>query len=404
MPLTRRSFLARAAASGAAAAFGAQGAFALPRRGGDAADLPALVVLQLAGGNDGLSTVVPFADDAYRRLRKATRVEPHEVLKLDEATGLHPNLKGLRALYGDGKLAVVRGAGYPDPNRSHFESYEIWHAADRRGRDVDTGWLGRAADLLSDDATGAAAVVHLGKQAPFSLTAKRRPPVVFETPDAYRWIGGDKEAAALADSIDEDPPARAGRDEALGKVRRALREAQASSAAVRAAAKNYRPKADYPRSPLAGALRTAAGLVAGGVGVRIFSLEMGGFDTHVGQRPRHDALMTQLGDALRAFYDDLGKAGLDRRVTTLVFSEFGRRAAENGSAGTDHGAASCLFVAGGAVRGGLYGAPPDLEDLSQGDPRFTVDFRRVYASLLERVIGVDAAAVLGRDFPSLPLF
>ncbi len=397
MTLSRRTFLRVAAGVGSAFAAGDLAA-ATFGSASFANDGKVLLLLQLSGGNDGLSTVVPYADEAYHRLRKATRIEPSSVLKLDDATGLHPNLKGLKKLYDGGRAAVVRGVGYPDPNRSHFESYEIWHTADLRGRAVDTGWIGRYADGLPDAVAGPTSTVHVGKTAPYSMTAKRRPPAVFETPDSYRWLGGAAETAALNDASDDELAPRAGRDRALGKIRRTLLEAQASSAAVRAAAARYKAQATYPRTGLAGALHTTAALVKAGLGVKVFSLETGGFDTHVNQRPRHDQLMTQLDEGLTAFYADLAAQKLDGRVTTLVYSEFGRRAAENGSAGTDHGSASCLFVVGGEVKGGLYGRNPDLVDLERGDPRFTTDFRSVYATLLQGVLGTEPQHVLGAAF------
>lgn len=399
MNVSRRAFLRVAAGAGSVFLAGdLRAASFVGNRGRVGDDGNVLVLIQLSGGNDGLSTVVPFADEAYHRLRKSTRIEPDAVLKLDDATGLHPNLKGLKSLYDRGRVAVVRGVGYPEPNRSHFESYEIWHTADLRGRAVDTGWIGRYADLLPDAAASATTTVHVGKTAPYSMTAKRRRPAVFETPDSYRWIGGAAESETLTDACGDDPPARAGRDQALAKIRRTLLEAQSSSAAVRAAAARYKAQATYPREGLAGALHTTAALVKAGLGVRVVSIETGGFDTHVDQRPRHDRLMTQLDGSLAAFYADLAAQKLDGRVTTVVYSEFGRRAAENGSGGTDHGAASCLFVLGGGVKGGLYGRNPDLVDLDRGDPRFTTDFRGVFATLLQGVLGADPKAVLGAAF------
>jgi uncharacterized protein (DUF1501 family) len=398
----RRAFLSFAAAGAAGVILRPASAPSLfGRLPGAPEDDRILVVVQLSGGNDGLSTVGPFADDAYLRARRATRVDAAAAHKLSDAVRMHPSLKGLAALYDAGRLAVVQGVGYPQSNRSHFESFEIWHTADVRGRDLDTGWIGRYADLLPDGSCDANCVVHVGKTLPYSLTAKRRAPASFDTPDAYRWIGGETEAKALTEAAKADREAHPGREAALAKIRKTLLEAQESSASIRSAAAKYKAKAAYPRTGLGGALHTVAALVNGGVRTRVYSLDMGGYDTHVNQKTRHDALMTQLGDALKAFHDDLAAQGSAHRVVTLVFSEFGRRVAENGSAGTDHGSASTLFVLGAPVKGGLYGAYPSLVDLDRGDLKFTTDFRRVYATLLDRWMGSDADRVLAGPFERL---
>jgi len=378
-----------------------------------------LVILQLSGGNDGLSTVVPFGRDEYGRNRNRTRVEAGKILKLTNDIGLHPELKGLKALYDEGKLAVVQGTGYPDPNRSHFKSMDIWHAADHRGRAMSHGWVGRLVDTQFTDSENPNLVVHVGQRIPYALHAAIHRPVAFTAPQAYRWIGADREVAALEEAAPicehEPAPARSmaanasaprahpGRDSALDRLRRVLQEAQESSQKVRDSVARFRPKVKYPPSPLSAHLATVAALITGGLGTRIYSVEMGGFDTHVNQKNRHDNLMRTLGGAVTAFQRDLEAHGLADRVCLMAFSEFGRRVRENGSAGTDHGVAGPMFVLGTKVKGGLAGKHPSLSRLDKGDLIHTTDFRRVYATLTDDWLGANHREVLGKRWPKLGL-
>ncbi len=370
-----------------------------------------LVILQLAGGNDGLNTVVPFTNDAYGKARRRLRIDPKDILRIDDHIGLHPGLGGLKSLWDDGDLAIVQGVGYPNPNRSHFKSFDVWHAASARGRSVGTGWVGRLCDHAFADVPDPNLVVHIGNRTPFSLYSTAHPPVAFSTPQAYRWIGSDREASALeAAAPDRMPPEvkgmsppASGRDRALADLRRALRDAQASSETVRKAAARFRPKAPYPNSKLAASLATVSALITGGLSTRVYSVEAGGFDTHANQKQRHDNLMKQLGEGLSAFMKDLAAHGTAKRVTVFVFSEFGRRVAENASGGTDHGTAGPSFVVGPNVKGGLYGKYPSLTDLDKGDLKYEVDFRSIYATLIDRCIGADHAPVLGKRWGLLPV-
>lgn len=358
-----------------------------------------LVLVQLSGGNDGLSTIVPYGDDAYGRARKETRVESREVLRIDELRGFHPELKALAARFQEGGLAVVEGVGYPAPNRSHFKSLDIWHAADRRGRSAGQGWIGRACEAAFGDSVDSLRVVHIGDQPPYSVYSTRHPASSFTIPQGYRWVANEAEVAQLVDDSAQRPEANA----ALAHVRAMQEDALASSVAIRRAAFAYRPTVDFPSGPFGSSLRSAAALIHADLGCRVVSVELDGFDTHNDQRRRHDRQMTLLDEGLGAFLRDLEASEAGRNTVVLVFSEFGRRVAENGSRGTDHGCAGPVFVAGTPVKGGLLGAPPSLTELDRGDLVFTTDFRRVYATLLEQVFELDPAEVLGASFDPLPL-
>jgi uncharacterized protein (DUF1501 family) len=358
---------------------------------------PVLVLVQLTGGNDGLSTVVPLEDDVYGRARSTTRIAASEALVLDERRGLHPALTRLRELHAKGALALVEGVGYPAPRRSHFQSLEVWHSAENAGR-ASEGWIGRLARAVwGEEAPRGSAVnriVHVGPRPPFALHSSLHPPVAFTAPNQYRRAGSAADLATLDGLPDEG-------DSTLAFLRGVERDALSSSRAVREAVQRYEPRAEYPAEPFGHELRAAAALIDGGLGVRIVSLELDGFDTHAEQRRRHDRLMATLDAALGAFLADLERSEAGKEALVLVFSEFGRRVEENGSGGTDHGCAAPLFVLGCKIRGGLYGQPSSLAELVEGDLAFTTDFRSVYATAIERCFGVPHERVLGERYPLL---
>lgn len=400
--LDRRGFLTGLSVLGAgsllASAPGARlSARGLLRDDADDGSPPLLVLLQLSGGNDGLSTVIPHGDDAYHSARRVTRHE-EGWLPLDDYRGLHPELGGLHAAWEAGRLAIVEGVGYPQPNRSHFKSFDIWHAADPRGRAAGEGWVGRLCQALAPDEPHPNRVVHVGARPPYSLHSSRHPAASFAVPAGYRWL--DNEDDVLAP---EGPAPESSGSSALDRLRAVAHDARESSLAVRRAVARYRPRAEYPREPFADSLRVAAALAHGDIGARVISVELGGFDTHDGQRGRHDTLMRRLDAGLTAFDADLVGTGAGANTVVVAFSEFGRRVAENGSAGTDHGTAGPMFVLGDRVRGGLHGAPPSLTELDGGDLVHTTDFRSVYAALLEQHFEVDPAAVIAGEHEPLEL-
>ncbi len=354
-----------------------------------------LVVIQLSGGNDGLNTLVPYGDDAYGQNRRGLLID--KPLKIDEYVGLNPNLDKLLPLYKDGKMAIVQGVSYPNPNRSHFKAMDIWHTGDMRGRGVETGWLGRAIDARCPSDQDPNLVINVGTSVPYALNAKVHKPVSFDQTEAYQWRGRDRK------EFDELNQKQHGMSN-LDWLHRVAANARSSSSTVRRAARNYKAKGNYPqRNQLAGQLRTVASLIVGKLRTRVFYVSMGGFDTHVRQKNTHDRLMRQFGDAVAAFLDDLKQQGVSKRVLVTVFSEFGRRVTENGSQGTDHGVAGPMFLIGDRVKGGLKGKYPSLTDLDKGDLKMSVDFRQVYASILEDWVKIPSKQVLGKQFTKLDL-
>lgn len=360
-----------------------------------------LVLVQLSGGNDGLSMVVPFGDDAYNRARTSTRIGASEVQKLDNYRGLHPELKGLRAAWDAGALAIVEGCSYPKPNRSHFQSYEIWHTASMRGRDAGDGWIGRLCAEAWPQGAAPELVVHIGANAPYSLHSSRYPAVILQNPNAYKWISDQADDRELyRDSGGKDKPAGS---DALRRLRGILDDATASSLRVRKAVLEHNTKAAYGEDDFSQSLRVAGALLGQRTGSRVISVELGGFDTHTNQRTAHDARMRILDAGLKSFRQDLIESGADANTVIVVFSEFGRRVQENGSRGTDHGVAAPMLLLGSSVRGGLHGKHPSLVELTDGDLAMTTDFRSVYASLAEGCFGANGSRVLGAEYPGLDL-
>lgn len=375
---------------------------------GRAAPARTLVLIQLTGGHDGLSMLVPYSDDGYARARDNTRFAAADVLRLDARVGLHPELTRLRALLGAGGLALIEGVGYPEPNRSHFRSMDMWHAADPRGRGLGAGWIGRALERLTDLPPHAA--IHLGPRPPFSLHSSRRAPLCLTPrllaaadPERSRALDAARALEAVPDA-DMDVP---GQGETLALVRARWLDAQASTARLRDALERAETRsgrhgaANYPASAFARDLASCAALIHAEQGVRVCSLELDGFDTHKDQRGRHARLMGELDGALAAFAADLAQSDAGRETLVLCFSEFGRRVEENASGGTDHGAAGLALALGPRVKGGLHGSPPALDRLDDGDLAFTTDFRRLYATCLEHVLGLEPAGVLGPGFAPL---
>jgi uncharacterized protein (DUF1501 family) len=360
-----------------------------------------LVVVQMTGGNDGLNTVVPFNHDAYRKARPKLAIAAKDVLKINDSLGLHPSARGLSKLLEDGKLAIVQGVGYPNPNRSHFESMDIWHTCQRKGSPRSTGWLGRFLDASHKASVVDAPAIHVGpEKQPLALAAEKVRVSSFASPDSLRLRDDDNMqlSAAIRKLTNSGEPLASASDPLLGFLQSSTTSALVTSDRITAALRDYKTPVRYPESPLAQRFKTIAQLIDAGLKTRIYYVELDGFDTHAQQPAAHATLLSQFGDAMRAFTDDVAHHGHGDRTLVMSFSEFGRRVAENASQGTDHGAASVMFLAGSRVRAGLVGEHPSLDDLEDGDIKFHTDFRQVYATLLERWLGWSSKSVLGGEF------
>lgn len=387
-------------------------------------DSPILVVIQLAGGNDGLNTLVPFTDDAYYNARQRIAKKEKELIRLNDQIGLNASMPYLGSLYKEGHLACIQGVGYPNPNRSHFVSTSIWETADPSTRS-NTGWIGRYFDNACSGADPTVGI-SFNKTQPESFGALKNSGICLSSPELYRWIhgGGEKAQAEeffselnrpdLDKEADNSPvdgasigmsgggkPGIVQGESNLAFLERVAMDARVSSSKILEIAARHKTQVSYDGSPLARSLNLVSRMIAGKLPTRIFYVSHGGFDTHNNQANSHDRLLSQLDGAIKSFMQDIKAQGNADRVTVMTFSEFGRRVAENASGGTDHGQGSCMFVAGAPVKGGLYGKQPSLTDLSQGDLKFTTDFRSVYATLLDEFMKTPSMPVLKAKYPSL---
>jgi uncharacterized protein (DUF1501 family) len=379
-------------------------------------DHPILVVLQLAGGNDGLNAVIPFADDAYYRARPTINIPKDKVLTLDSYVGFNPRMAPLKKLYDQGKLALLQGVGYPNPNRSHFRSTEIWQTASDADRFIRTGWLGRYFDSCcsgQDPTTG----LTVGSQLPQAFTAEHATGIAF-TPGGRLDFGKEPDTSEQVvfdelNGISQDHDVSAGGSiasiagpsesslSAIEYLQRTALDAQVGTDKIGAILKKVKAEANYPKTPLGNELSLIARLISGGLPTRVYYTSQGGYDTHSAQENSHNNLLGQLAEALVAFSQDLTAKGIFDRVLVMSFSEFGRRVTENASRGTDHGTAAPMFICGGNIKPGLYGKHPSLDRLDQGDLIHTVDFRSVYATILEKWMQAPASKILGRGFTEL---
>ena len=379
--MKRREFLSTAAAS--AAALWLPGA-ALAQAASGYRRL--LVLIELKGGNDGLNTAVPYADDVYYSLRPRLAVKRDQVLQLDERTGLHPAMKALMPLWQARELALVQGVGYPNPNLSHFRSIEIWDTASRSDETLSEGWLARA---------------FAARPAPDSFAADG---VVVGGEDLGPLAGSSTRAIALTDTESFLRQARLANPAGKARNRALAHILKVEADVVQAAAglnTNFAFRAEFPRNPFGQAVRTAAQIAANPVGAAVIRLSLGGFDTHRNQPVVHDRLLGELSEGIAALKAALVELGKWDSTLVMTYAEFGRRPQENGSMGTDHGTANAQFLMGGRVRGGLYGEPPTLRNLEGGNLRFAVDYRCLYATVLERWWGVESGRVLNGRFAAL---
>jgi uncharacterized protein (DUF1501 family) len=368
------------------------------------ADKRTLVVVQLSGGNDGLNAVVPYGNGMYYQLRPQIGIAADQVLRLDDNVGLHPNLKSFKALYDKQQLAIIQGVGYPHPSRSHVRSMEIWHTARPQGSVPTNGWLGAFMAEVYKVGESPFQCVNFGTSVPQALHTEHAPVAALQDTTSFQFLV-DKRLPTMKDPLLKTfgqvyaRPAK--KTPALELVASNWDNTARGVDVLSGTSEKYQAAAQYPNNGFGKTLQQIAQMIASDVGTRVFYLQLGGFDTHANEKPSHATLMSQLADSLAAFQADLEGHGRADQVLTMSFSEFGRRVKENGSQGTDHGAAGPMFVLGTNVKGGLYGDHPDLSKLDDGDLRHSVDFRSVYASVIENWLGAPSQDVLGGSFDRL---
>ena len=359
-----------------------------------------LVVLEMSGGNDGLNTVVPHADDIYYRLRPHIAIRPDRVRRIDERFGFNPGMAGFERLYKDGRLAIVHGCGYEQPSFSHFASMAYWHTAAPNSGE-ETGWVGRLADALWPGGDPGL-VINIASSQSLAVRSRGQVPVVFDDPERFERQAPFEERGLIGRDTPPDP----GSNPTRRYLHEIAQSARLASAQVRQACAAYRTPVDY--GLLSMDLPKVAALIAAKLPTRLYyvSYRNNAFDTHVHQLDQHQRLLTYVSDAVAGFLRDMERIGRADDVVLMAFSEFGRRVPENANLGTDHGTAGPMFVAGKPVRGGQYGEPPNLARLTADDNLVhSTDFRRVYATVMGGWLGLqDAAAVLRGRFQPFPIF
>ncbi|MBL4769952.1 MAG: DUF1501 domain-containing protein [Planctomycetes bacterium] len=363
-----------------------------------------LILLELKGGNDGLSTVIPLQDPLYLKFRTNALVEPKDAIRLDPTHGLNPNLKSFARIFNEGNMAIIESVGLPNRVRSHFRATDIWHSANLEKAGAAPGWIASLGDLAWRK-RGSEAVVHFGRDPLNAHRSATRSFLAIENPAHFALLGAGPENFEKA-----KPKGKArrhklgsGQASALERIREIQDSARHESLRIRAATAGYRTSVVYPKTPLGSNLRDIAALMNIPVGAppRVLSTTSGGFDTHSRQKNPHDRLMTGLDEALGAFMQDLARTPIGRNAVVLAYSEFGRRVQENGSQGTDHGKGGPSFVFGHNITGGIFGQAPNLADLDDGDVKYSTDFRSLYSTLIEDLFDCDSKRVLGAKIPKL---
>ncbi|MCE2800654.1 MAG: DUF1501 domain-containing protein [Planctomycetaceae bacterium] len=357
-----------------------------------------LVVIQLSGGNDGLNTIVPYRDELYAKARPKLGIPSNDVIKLTEELGLHPSLRAIENQFSENRFSIIQGVGYPSPNRSHFESMDIWHSCHPKKDRSQSGWLGRWITEQTAHPTSDSTAIHIGSdtlplacqergvQVPSlaSLEQMRLKAKLDSMQDKQSRPGAEpnsKDSGSLLDFLSTSTVSALEVSERLDKI---LAQPDASG--------------DFPKTALGEKLRAVSRLILSGLKTRIYYVTLDGFDTHANQPDVHASLLKQWSEALAAFLSRLKQTGQHDRVLVMTFSEFGRRVSENASLGTDHGAAAPMFLAGPKLPKIIHGPMPDLSDLEDGDLRFKIDFRSVYASVLEHWMMTDSRKALDGDY------
>jgi uncharacterized protein (DUF1501 family) len=384
----------------------ASGAFFLPSflKAFEYRRLPAggkvLVVIQLGGGNDGLNTVIPFENDLYYNKRKSLSIPKTEVLGLTDQLGLNPGLKSFKDIYDQGWMTILNSVGYPNPDRSHFRSMDIWQSASDAKEYLSTGWIGRYLDSSCAGCDKAYNAIEVDDT--LSLAMKGNTKKAIAVRDVNRLYKTTRDPffeqvanAAKPDMLTEDN---------LGYLYKTMIETYSSAEYISTTSKIYESKATYPDSGFSKQLKMISGLIQSGLQTKVYYVSLGGFDTHVGQKGTQERLLKTWSEGVSAFLNDLKTGGKLDDTLVMTFSEFGRRVEQNASNGTDHGTANNLFLFGGKLnKKGFYNEAPDLNDLDQGDIKYKIDFRNVYADVIKNWLDVDEESILNQKFSPLGL-
>ncbi|MEO7264018.1 MAG: DUF1501 domain-containing protein [Ferruginibacter sp.] len=355
-----------------------------------------VIVIQFSGGNDGLNTVIPISNDIYYKQRPRLGITKEKALGLTTDAGLNPALESFKALYDDGSLAIMNGVGYPNPDRSHFRSMDIWQSASDSKDYVNTGWLGRYLDAQCSGCDKPTHALEIDDVLSLALKGKDNSGLAFKDPRRLYSSSNEK-------FYQEINAAHKNADEAAADYLYKTMSGTLSSADyIFQQSKLHPTNATYPNSEMGKNLKTIASLILSDINTKVYYVSLGSFDTHVNQEATQKRLFTELNDAIKAFTTDMKSNNRFQDVLMMTFSEFGRRVSQNASNGTDHGTANNMFfISGGLKEKGILNAMPDLSDLNDGDLKHTIDFKNVYATVLNKWLGSDDKSILGKGYDYL---
>ena len=397
--MKRREFLTRSAFTAAGSLLVPQFLRAFNTQAQPAKNAKKLVVVQLSGGNDGLNTVVPFRNDIYYRERPSIAIAADKVLKINDEIGFNPALEKLKTLYDNGLVTVVNNVGYPNPDRSHFRSMDIWQTGSGSEQYLSSGWIGRYLDAhCAGKACSPHAALEIDDTLSLVLQGQKTNGLALQNPEKlFRQTQSD-----LVQALAKNQPADD--HENVAYLYKTLAETVSSADYVYSKSKVYKSRLLYPSTELGKSLKTIAELIISGVDTSVYYVSLSGFDTHIRQNNQQDRLLRQYAEAMSVFVEDLKANGQLDDTLVMTFSEFGRRVKQNASNGTDHGTANNLFLIGGPSRSrSVFNEAPDLVNLDNGDLKFQVDFRQIYATLLDNWLKTSSQAVLGQQFSTLAL-
>jgi uncharacterized protein (DUF1501 family) len=356
-----------------------------------------LVVIQFSGGNDGLNTIIPFRNDIYYQSRPTLSIKKDLVLKIGDDQGFNPAMEALRPLYDDGLMSIINAVGYPNPDRSHFRSMDIWHTASASDEYLSSGWLGRYLDNSCDGCANPYHALEVDDSLSLALKGNERNGFAMSDPNALKKATDNKFLKSIS-SHDHD------HEENVAYLYKTMIDTQSSADYLFEQSKVYQSRQEYPKTPFGRDLKQIAELISADTDTQVYYVSLSGFDTHVNQKNQQERLLQQYAEGVAAFVKDLKQNRLFDDTLIMTFSEFGRRVQQNGSNGTDHGTANNLFLIGGNLKTpGFYNAAPDLTNLDNGDLIFQIDFRRIYATILENWLEADAGQILNGNFEKLKI-
>ncbi len=356
-----------------------------------------LVVIQWTGGNDGLNTLVPYQNDIYYQKRPNLAIAADKTLVLNDELGLHPSLKPIQDLYNQGYVSIINNVGYPNPDRSHFRSMDIWHSGSSSQEYWQSGWLGRYLDQTEVAKSSPYHALEVGEALSLALKGDHNKGFIMKNPDQLKRTSQNKILQAIADQY-----VATGKDDHADYLYKTLIDTQSSADYLAQQAKSYRSNVSYPGTEIGRNLKMIAQLITTDTDTGIYYTDLGSFDTHANQLNQHSRLLQQYADAVSAFMQDLKAHDLLEDTLILTFSEFGRRVGENASRGTDHGTANSIWLMGGNLqKSGIFNGGPDLQNLQNGDLKFEIDFRQIYSEILAKWINADPIQILKQDYSRL---